>query len=296
MKPDDQRIRAPVVGVALEAEPLEHGDPLLGAALALSNGTMHHATRSSMASGRPWTWGRAGQRDLAARLPGLEERGAQQEGGEHGRRPAVPGGRKRVSSWRISSTAAIIARDRIESSRGASERAHRREHIPAGVSLADVRPVPVLRPPPRPLSPRQRGHGSRGVPRGPRDRHGLRGQGRLADVPRRRGAGLPAAPPPRVRDRHPRPPRLHRPLGLARRHRALRPGRRPVDDGGPRDRPRRDVPAARARGREHGRALPDLAQPAARRQDGGPLLHDALEPRDPGARLPGRRAVGPRGS
>ena len=42
---------------------------------------------------------------------------------------------------------------------------------------------------------------------------------------------------------------------------------------------------------EPGRALPDLAQPAARRQDGGPVLHHAVEPRDPGARVPRRRAV-----
>ena len=44
------------------------------------------------------------------------------------------------------------------------------------------------------------------------------------------GARLPAAPAPRLRDRHDRAPRPHRSLRLARRRRALRPGRRAVAD------------------------------------------------------------------
>ena len=56
--------------------------------------------------------------------------------------------------------------------------------------------------------------------------------------------GLPAAPAPRLRDRHHRAPRPDRPLRLARRHRALRPGRRAVADRRHGHRALRDVPAA----------------------------------------------------
>ena len=61
--------------------------------------------------------------------------------------------------------------------------------------------------------------------------------------------GLPAAPAPRVRDGDHRSPRAHRPLRLARRGGALRPGRRAVAHRGRRHRALRDVPAARARAR-----------------------------------------------
>ena len=139
---------------------------------------------------------------------------------------------------------------------------------PARVPVGDGRPVPVLRAPPRPLPRGQRAHGSGRVARGPRPRHGLRRRRRLADVPRQHGARLPAAPAPRLRDRHVRAPGLHRPLRLARRHRPLRPRRRAVAHRRQGHRPLRDVPAARPRRAQPVRAVPDLAQPAGRRQDG----------------------------
>ena len=75
----------------------------------------------------------------------------------------------------------------------------------------------------------------------------------------------------------------HRPLRLARRRRPLRSRRRAVGHRRPRHRAQRDVPAARRRGPEPARAVPDLAQPAGRRQDDRPVLHDALGPRRPAA-------------
>ena len=80
--------------------------------------------------------------------------------------------------------------------------------------------------------------------------------------------GLPAAPAPRLRDGHVRAPGLHRPLRLARRDRALRARRRAVAHRGRGHRALRDVPAARPRRPEPVRAVPDLAEPARRRQDG----------------------------
>ena len=79
-------------------------------------------------------------------------------------------------------------------------------------------------------------------------------------------------------------PRAHRPLRLARRGRALRPGRRAVADRGRRHRARRDVPAARRERPNPLELFPDLAQPAGRRQDGRAALLDALERDDPAAR------------
>ena len=89
--------------------------------------------------------------------------------------------------------------------------------------------------------------------------------------------GLPPAPAPRVRDGHLRAPGLHRPLRLARRDRSLRSGRRAVAHRRRGHRALRDVPAARPRRPEPVRAVPDLAEPARRRQDGRALLHDVVE-------------------
>ena len=96
----------------------------------------------------------------------------------------------------------------------------------------------------------QRAPGPGRVAGRPQPRPGLRGQGRLAHVPRRDRPRLPAAPAPRLRDRHHRAPRAARSLRLAGRDRALRPRRRAVADRRPRHRARRDVPAARARARQ----------------------------------------------
>jgi hypothetical protein len=108
-------------------------------------------------------------------------------------------------------------------------------------------------------------------------RHGLRGQGRLAHVPRRRRAGLPAAPAPRVRDRDARARGLIDHSDSLGRDGALRRRRRAVADRGRRHRPRRDVPARRPATGPTRRALPDLAEPTRRRQAGRPALLDALE-------------------
>ena len=85
------------------------------------------------------------------------------------------------------------------------------------------------------------------VARRARPRRRLRRHRRLAHVPRRDGARLPAAPAPRLRDRHVRAPRADRPLRLARRGGALRPRRHAVAHRRPRHRALRDVPAARPR-------------------------------------------------
>ena len=150
--------------------------------------------------------------------------------------------------------------------------------------MADRRSVPVLRPPPRPLSGRQRPSRTGRIAGGSPAGSGLRGHRRMADVPRHRGAGLPAAPAPRVRDDHVRAPRSDRPLRLARSDRPVRTRRRAMDDRGERHRARRDVPARGARRTEHGRAVPDLDEPAGRRQDGRAALHDAVGPRHPAPR------------
>src|SRR5207237_544284 len=81
----------------------------------------------------------------------------------------------------------------------------------------DPRPVPRVCAPCRPLSAGQRSARSRRVTRRPRHGPGLRGQRRLAHVPRPRRARLPAAPAPRLRDRDVRARGLHRSLGFARR-------------------------------------------------------------------------------
>ena len=123
---------------------------------------------------------------------------------------------------------------------GPADRAARR-------AVADDRPVPVLRPPRRRLPRRRRRDGPRRAHRRPRARHGLHRPGRLEHVPRPHRARLPQPPPPRLRDRHLRAPGPHRPLRLARRRRPLRAGRRAVAHRRPGHRPRRDVPAPRAR-------------------------------------------------
>ena len=65
---------------------------------------------------------------------------------------------------------------------------------------------------------------------GPLDRQRLRARRRLADVPRLPRPRLPAAPAPRLRDDHVRPPGPGRPRRLARAPRPLRTRRRAVDD------------------------------------------------------------------
>ena len=62
----------------------------------------------------------------------------------------------------------------------------------------------------------------------------------------------------------------------------VRSRRRPVDDRRIRDRPQRDVPAARPERPQSAPSLPDLAQPARRRQVGRPVLHDVLGRRHTG--------------
>ncbi len=118
--------------------------------------------------------------------------------------------------------------------------------------------------------------GPGGVAGGSPARTGLRSARRLADVPRPGRAGLPGTSAPRLRDGHVRAPGPRRPLGLARRCGSVRTRRRPVDDGRQRHRPQRDVPAARSRRPQHHGAVPDLDQPAGRRQDGRRPLLDVL--------------------
>ena len=119
---------------------------------------------------------------------------------------------------------------------------------PLGSRLADARSVPLLRSPRRPLPGRQRGAGPGRVAGGPRHRPGLRGQGRLAHVPRRRGAR--ASRSTRTAASRPSPSCgrgfIDHSDSLGR-DRALRRRRRAVADRGRRHRALRDVPAARRR-------------------------------------------------
>ena len=110
-----------------------------------------------------------------------------------------------------------------------------------------------------------------------------------AHVPRRRRPGLSAPSPPRLRDGHAGSRRLRRSLRLARGHRALRQGRRPVDDRGTGRRALRDVPAGEDRRAQSHRSVPDLAQPARRGQDGRATLQDAVARHDPVRPGRGRR-------
>ena len=147
--------------------------------------------------------------------------------------------------------------------------------------MADRRPVPVLRPPPRPLS-----RPATIVSARP---HRWRVASWARTSTASTGGGCTTAPRCRasrstriaVRDDHVRAPRSDRPLRLARRDRPLRSRRRAVDDRGQRHRPRRDVPAPCDRRAEHDRAVPDLDEPAGRRQDRRAALHDAVGPRHP---------------
>ncbi len=164
-----------------------------------------------------------------------------------------------------------------------------------GAALADDRPVPVLRPPRRRLPGGRRGDGAGRPHRRPRPGAGLLGRRRLEHVPRAHRAGLPEPPAPWLRDRDLRAPGPDRPLRLARRRCPLRPRRRAVAHGGSRHRPRGDVPAARPRGPQPLGALPDLAQPARRRQARGAVLHDVLGRRHPGGAHGRRRRPGHRG-
>ena len=131
---------------------------------------------------------------------------------------------------------------------------------------------------------------------GARPRPGLRGQGRLAHVPRRHGARLPAAPAPRLRDRDDRAPRASSTtrdsLGAAARFGGgdvqwLTAGKGIVHA--------EMFPLLDRDAAQPARAVPDLAQPAARRQAGRAALLDALGRRHPAprrARTP--RAARPR--
>ena len=89
--------------------------------------------------------------------------------------------------------------------------------------------------------------------------------------------GLPAAPPPGLRDGDLRPAGLHRPLRLARCRPPASAGA--TCSGSP---PASGIvhsemfPLLDRDGPEPVRAVPDLAQPAGRRQDGRALLHDAV--------------------
>ena len=133
-------------------------------------------------------------------------------------------------------------------------------------------------------------HGPRGVAGGPQPGPGLRGQGRLAHVPRRGRAGLPAAPAPRLRDGDRRAPRAARSLRFARRGRALRRRRRAVAD-------RRAAASCTPRCSRCSSASAtnplELFQIwlnlPIRRQDGRPVLLDVVEPDHPEARRPRRR-------
>ncbi len=149
---------------------------------------------------------------------------------------------------------------------------------PAGrPSVADGRPIPVLRPPRRRVPGGQRAPRPGGLAGRPEHGAGLRRQGRLAHVPRERGPRLSPAPAPRVRDGDDHPPRSHRPLRLARGDGALRARRRAVAHGRRRHRALRDVPAHRPVGAQPARALPDLAQPPPRGQARRSPLRDAVE-------------------
>ena len=94
--------------------------------------------------------------------------------------------------------------------------------------MADDRPVPVLRAPRRRLPGRERAVRAGRVARRPGAGRRLRRGRRVADVPRARGARLPAASAPRVRDRHLRAARAHRPRRLAGRRGPLRRRRHAV--------------------------------------------------------------------
>ena len=150
--------------------------------------------------------------------------------------------------------------------------------------MAHRRPVLVLRAPRRCLSARRRPARPRRAARRPRDRSGLLRPRRLEHVPRLTRSRIPATSPPRLRDRHARAPGVHRPLRFARRDGALRQRRRAMADCRQRHRALRDVPVARRRAAESGRAVPDLAQPARVGQARRPVLHDVVGLRHPAAR------------
>jgi hypothetical protein len=159
---------------------------------------------------------------------------------------------------------------------------HTRPAGPApGLSVADDRPLPVLRLPRRRLPARQRAAGTRRGADRARPGAGLRRPGRLAHVPRPAGARLPAAPAPRLRDSDHRAPGPGGPRGLAGRHRALRGRRRAVADGRQRHPAQRDVPVAGPHAAQPAGAVPDLAEPAGAAQDGAASLHDVLGRADP---------------
>src|SRR5699024_3228334 len=113
---------------------------------------------------------------------------------------------------------------------------------------------------------------------------------RLVDVPRHRGARLPPAPAPRVRDGDGGARRRGGPLRLPRRRRALRPRRHPVAHRRGRDLAFRDDAPPRRRRPQPARAVPDLAQPRAGGQVRRAALRHVLGRADPrgGPRRRGR--------
>ena len=171
----------------------------------------------------------------------------------------------------------------VQARKAAHERRRRAEGQAAGVPLGDAGSVPLLRPPRRRATrPATTQLGPAASLGRPQHRPGLRGQGRLAHVPRRRGARLPAAPAPRLRDGDHRAARAHRSLGLAgRRRRASARGDVQWLTAGKGIVHSEMFPLLDARRPEPARAVPDLAEPAERRQARRAALRDAVGRDDP---------------
>ena len=142
------------------------------------------------------------------------------------------------------------------------------ETVSTRFPVADGRPVPVLRAPCRPLPGGQR----RARPGSVAWRAATSARTSTASTAGgcTTARSYRASPPIPTAASRPSPTSgaAYRPHRLARRRRPLRPRRRAVADRRRGHRAQRDVPAARPRRAEPARAVPDLAQPAARRQDG----------------------------
>ena len=154
----------------------------------------------------------------------------------------------------------------LDDSQGERERRSRRPS--PGLPLAAPRSLPLLRPPRRRLPGGQRAPRARRVPRRPSDGTGLRGQGRLAHVPRARRPGLPPAPAPRLRDGDHRPPRSRSitPTRSARRPASAAATRSGSTAGGGSSTPEMFPPAWSDRRPIPLELFPDLAEPPAARQ------------------------------
>ena len=178
--------------------------------------------------------------------------------------PASPGSRRGCSDRR-GATSGRERTDRPRAYRGSHDRGART--LPARHAVADDRSVPVLRAPRRRLPGGQRRARAGRVARpGATSARTSPGSTAGACTTGGRCAGFPPAPAPRVRDRHLRAPRPHRPRRLARR--APRASGAATCSGSP---PARGIVHAEMfplldRGTpEPARAVPDLAEPARAR-------------------------------